>query len=261
MCYSETLKSDLGAYKTDYGWVLVGVKAMVKVNQSPGYYCALKRFDPDALRFFNRMPSSGAPITNDTLSRLDNFGNYVYAFDVPMRDEHGFHLGASRRGALKAALNFFERPRHTWPRKCIDCRQSAQAWSYLDPWFDVPCMHVKVTTRAAQVRQEWGKRLVTTRVLVPEIAVEHNHAHVATFIRPGQHETESQIADVALAGDRWRHKERYELELQRRVKAAEEQKLHELMIQELSKPLFIPTVKLDKAFGPLPVPTPVPEVK
>lgn len=171
MCYSEELKKDLSAYKTDKGWVLVGAKAVVECEEHPGKYRALYQGMKNPQRgdnwygYLNMAYFSWMGEKPETV-------HYHYEFGKPLEDEHGFHLGANRRGAMRGLIR----------------STSTQNDPYTDRknWEPV----------ARYIRRNSIKWHII-RCLVPEDAVEENHATTMMAIAPGQRESWSDVQAIA----------------------------------------------------------------
>jgi len=153
MCYSEELKKDMNAYQTDKGWVLVGYKAVVECEEHPGKYRALYQGPKNDQR--------GDSLYYWVYGGQENV-HYHYEFGKPLDDKHGFHLGASRRGAMKGLIR---------------STGTGGSWGNRD-W----------EPKARYIRRNSIKWHVI-RCLVPQDAVEENHATTMMALPPGERET------------------------------------------------------------------------
>lgn len=173
MCYSEKLNRDLGGHQTQYGWVLVGHKAILECEKHPGEFRALyqgspgkrpDRYDPlNPWQYY--YTGFGLTFEDPTAEKV----HYHYQFRKAVEDEHGFHVGGSVRGGFKGLL------------KSIDAR-------------DRKGRHGEPVARF--IRRHSMKYHIM-RVLVPEWTIRDNHATVMMALPPGKYETEADIMDVA----------------------------------------------------------------
>jgi hypothetical protein len=136
MCYSEKLADQAHAYQTQNGWVYIGWKAVLKDKY--GTLLSL---------------------------RTDREGDhYDYTPLKLLRDRHGFHLAATREGAIRAALKFLD-----------DYEQRHE--TALHAIRRLSCYKVRVV-----------------RCLVPSESIgQGNHAHAMLVLPPRQRETEVLI--------------------------------------------------------------------
>lgn len=142
MCYSEQLSEAMG-YAEPHGWVLVGWKAVLRGEKSGKLYQLLHHHG----------------------------SRQTYRPAELVRDQHGFHTAATRRGAIEAALKFGE---ENWdPRRETALHRIRDTWDE-----DVLSMKLRLT-----------------QILVPARAVgDGNHCHSMLMLRPGERATAEQIA-------------------------------------------------------------------
>jgi hypothetical protein len=160
MCYSEKLAADGSAYQTEHGWVYVAHKTV-----------AVRISDDQVIR---------------PLHAIENWSDYAYAPGTLVRDRHGFHVAATRRGAIQAALRYTEHDRKI--------ETALTAWRRLEK----------------QVSKRSGSHyyyLRVVRCLVPSESVgEKEHCHAIMILAPGQHETEADVARCDAENRRLRRK-------------------------------------------------------
>ena len=212
MCYSEQLDRDLDAFlvsATDINaprdrWVYTGWKSAARVEEEvnvPIPDWTTDWLDGDKVPMTSpRHSISRARLIAHNRYRAFYNSHYEFPLGQPVEDEHGFHVGASKRGALRATMkmcgwingvqsNAWQlRGVASWgtPGRCID---------------PTSCVH---STRAAACRKLPGGGPVLLRVLVPEIAVVDNHARVAAFYPvDGPAPTQSDAINVAHFAEAW----------------------------------------------------------
>lgn len=167
MCYSETLTREAHGHYVEatQSWVLEGWKLVNGVGPLPS-------------------------------SLHEGHQEYDYELGKVLYDDHGFHLAATKRGALKASMQMVDQPE--WDL-CSHpgCNQSH--------WM----------TRAKQLRHKLATYM---KVLVAEEAIENNHAHVMLCLPAGRTSVSAErLLAVAQGGGIWcgkRAAQRAELQAQ-----------------------------------------------
>lgn len=163
MCFSEKLADKAHAYQTKHGWVYVAWKA-VAVNTTTGDVRPLYR------------PYSECDYTGER--KWGTWG--TFQVEELVRDRHGFHVGASPKGAMVAALQFVD----YGDEKSRRAETALQAWRRLEK---------QMSDRSAK-EHSYVVRLV--RVLVPSASIgDGEHAHSMLMLPPGVRETEADIAE------------------------------------------------------------------
>jgi hypothetical protein len=162
MCYSEKLAADGSAYQTEHGWVYVAHKTV-----------AVRISDDEVIR---------------PLHAIDGWSDYQYTPGKLVRDRHGFHVAASRRGAMQAALRYAE---HVQAR---EIETALTAWRRLEE---------RISDRSGSHYY----KLRVVRCLVPSESIgEKEHCHSIMILAPGQRETEADVARCDAENRRLRRK-------------------------------------------------------
>ena len=153
MCYSEKLSNEGSAYQTEHGWVYVAFKTI-----------AVRHSKDQVLR---------------PLHAIDKWDEYRYQPGKLVRDQHGFHVAATRRGAIQAALTYAG---HEPARKH---ETALAAWRRLEK---------DVSERS----NSYHYSLCVVRCLVPAESVgDASHCHAMLMLAPGQRETAADVARCA----------------------------------------------------------------